>query len=583
MPKKNTIIHLSEAEENFLTGRVMVEAHPMFSGLLAHANVIAGKSTGVTPPKGLAIVLVDGSIVCDVKKRAEPDVWARVLAHCLLHLGFGHFDILKRQGENEKLIEELNDEVENFLNSICFGTPLTYLGRGTAGDHVPDMSLDTFGRSWWRTSTNYTSVLASGLSGAIRQAINTAAGVEARDKRGRRIEKTDAQEVKEWFISNYPLLGSVAAGFDLVEDPLVCQRLGISVAAVSCQLGEIYINPAAGLDKRELRFVMAHEFLHAALRHDIRHEWRDAYLWNVACDYVINLWLTEMGIGERPTDVLYDIDLKGMSAEEVYDRIVRDRRSLRHMEKIATLAGRGRPDIIPGDPNFWERSEGIDLDAFYKRALSEGLDYHNEQGRGFLPAGLVEEIRALSHPAIPWDVELARWFEEQFLPLEKKRSYARLSRRQSSTPDIPRPSWVLRPEDVDGRTFGVVLDTSGSMDRHLLASALGAIASYSAARDVPAARVIFCDADAYDQGYMSPDDIAGTVRVRGRGGTVLQPGIDCLHRSEDFPEDAPILVITDGYCENRLIFHGREHAFLIPQGRVLPFPPKGSVFRVRNQ
>jgi predicted metal-dependent peptidase len=582
MSKKNTIIHVSEAEENFLTGRVMVAAHPMFSGLLAHAHVITGKSTGVTPSQGLAIVLVDGFIVCDVKKRAEPDVWARALAHCLLHLGFGHFDILKKQGENENLIEELNDEVENFLNSICFGTPLPYLGRGTAGDHVPDMSLDAFTDSRWHINTNYTSVLASGLSGAIRQAINTAAGVETRDKRGHRIEKTDAQEVKEWFISNYPLLGSVAAGFDLVEDPLVCQRLGISAAAVSCQLGEIYINPAAGLNKRELRFVMAHEFLHAALRHDIRHEWRDTYLWNVACDYVINLWLTEMGVGERPMDVLYEADLKGMSAEEVYDRIARDRRSLRHLEKIATLAGRGQPDIIPGDPNFWARNEGIDLDAFYKRALSEGLDYHNEQGRGFLPAGLIEEIRALSHPAIPWDVELARWFEEQFLPLEKKRSYARLSRRQSSTPDIPRPSWVLRPEDMDGRTFGVVLDTSGSMDRHLLASALGAIASYSAARDVPAARVIFCDADAYDQGYMSPDDIAGTVRVRGRGGTVLQPGIDCLHRSADFPKDAPILVITDGYCENRLIFHDREHAFLIPQGRVLPFPPKGSVFRVRN-
>jgi predicted metal-dependent peptidase len=59
---------------------------------------------------------------------------------------------------------------------------------------------------------------------------------------------------------------------------------------------------------------------------------------------------------------------------------------------------------------------------------------------------------------------------------------------------------------------------------------------------------MFCDAFAYDAGYMRPDDIAGRVKVRGRGGTVLQPGIDLLERAADFPESGPILVITDGWC-----------------------------------
>jgi predicted metal-dependent peptidase len=174
-------------------------------------------------------------------------------------------------------------------------------------------------------------------------------------------------------------------------------------------------------------------------------------------------------------------------------------------------------------------------------------------------------------------VELARWFDDFFAPLEKRRSYARLSRRQSATPDIPLPGW----RSLRKRTFGVVLDTSGSMERALLATALGAIASYSLARDVPAARVVFCDAAAYDQGYMPPTDIAGEVKVKGRGGTVLQPGIDLLERAEDFPKDAPLLIITDAYCEDRLLLHGREHAFLIPQGARLPFAPKGKVFRMR--
>jgi len=113
-----------------------------------------------------------------------------------------------------------------------------------------------------------------------------------------------------------------------------------------------------------------------------------------------------------------------------------------------------------------------------------------------------------------------------------------------------------------------------------VATALGAIASYSATRDVPAARVVFCNAEAYDVGYMRPEDIAGTVKVKGRGGTVLQPGIDLLEKAEDFPKEAPLLIITDGYCD-KVVLHGREHAFLVPQGVNLPFVPKGKVFRMR--
>ncbi len=128
--------------------------------------------------------------------------------------------------------------------------------------------------------------------------------------------------------------------------------------------------------------------------------------------------------------------------------------------------------------------------------------------------------------------------------------------------------------------FGVLLDTSGSMDRSLLAAALGTIASYSEARDVHHIRLVFCDAAAYDQGIIHPDDLAEAVQIKGRGGTVLQPGIDLLDRDPQFPKDAPLLMITDGACD-RLNLRGRNHAFLIPYGNRLPFPPKGPVFRLR--
>lgn len=80
------------------------------------------------------------------------------------------------------------------------------------------------------------------------------------------------------------------------------------------------------------------------------------------------------------------------------------------------------------------------------------------------------------------------------------------------------------------------------MSAELVGLALGAAASYSVAKEVPFVRVVFCDAAAYDTGYV-----------------------------------APILLITDGCIERGLQIR-HEHAFLIPRGKRLPFRPLGKVF-----
>jgi predicted metal-dependent peptidase len=77
---------------------------------------------------------------------------------------------------------------------------------------------------------------------------------------------------------------------------------------------------------------------------------------------------------------------------------------------------------------------------------------------------------------------------------------------------------------------------------------------------------------------LAPEDIADRARITGRGGTVLQPGIDLLERAKDFPANGPILIITDGWCDTLRV--RREHAYLIPVGASLPFTAKGPVFRI---
>jgi len=576
------------AAANYQAGYYQVAHKPLFSPLVSHSSIVRRAGVPVNQ-HGWASVTSNGVIYVHPTRRAEPDEWAYVLAHCLLHLGFGHF---QERPEPLAWNAACDSFIAGFLANLKFGRPpdgfvfqLEQAGSteeqiyrhicerglppGYYGDLIHEPPRNRRGQI-----PDWTAALGAGLSAAVSHAVEVASG------RPRAAWDPDrwsaAEQARDWFISSYPLLGALAASFKLIEDPYLCQRMGISVAAVDMALREIYINPAAGLSDQELRFVMAHELLHVGLRHDVRCQGRDHYLWNIACDYVINGWLVEMGVGSMPRGLLYDAELKASSAEEVYDLIVTD---MRRFRKLATLRGVGLSDILGGEgPDWWASGEGMDLDSFYRRCLSQGLEYHQGGGRGFLPAGLIEEIRALEMPVIPWDVQLARWFDRHFPPLEKRRSYARPSRRQAATPDIPRPRYVPEERRELDRTFGVVLDTSGSMDRQVLAQALGTIASYSLARDVQLVRVVFCDAATYDQGYVAPEAIAGQVKIKGRGGTILQPAIDLLQRAEDFPPDGPLLIITDGACDRLEV--RRSHAFVMPAGCRLPFVPRGEVFYI---
>ena len=69
-----------------------------------------------------------------------------------------------------------------------------------------------------------------------------------------------------------------------------------NIAAVDAEQGIIYANPSCGFSEEEWIFVLAHEYLHAGLQHQKRCNGRDFFLWNIACDYVINDWLHEMCI-----------------------------------------------------------------------------------------------------------------------------------------------------------------------------------------------------------------------------------------------------------------------------------------------
>ena len=603
---------MSRSMKNLRGGMNLLSLEPLFRGLDGFYRI---KNTAVMGKDCAAKVDASGNIFLNSDMEIAVKDWIHILAHCLLHLAFGHFDEENMPGEDIKEKDgsithkaRINKKVWNlacdiyitkFLKDMNFGeysanAPLSSIdcsmkdeisiyndlmengetgdvqSFGTAALHSMDMiGLDTpTKKEEWDDGKNvFMETFASQLAYSAAQAVRMAG-----DHWGPAdTYETEAQRARQWFLSAYPLLGSIASAFKIVEDSGLCHREEISVAAIDMNLGKIYINPAARLSYEEMKFVMAHEFLHAGLSHAERSLGRDDFLWNVACDYVINGWLNDMQIGKMPEGALYDEKYKEWSAEGIYDELVL---TLRKSRKLNTLRGYGKGDVIGSGRH--RNADGINLDEFCRSALSQGLEY-SRSSRGLIPAGLVEEIRALAMPPIRWDVKLARWFDDMFAPLEKRYTYARPSRRQGATPDIPRPRYTKSELAEDSRTFGVIIDTSGSMSAKMIGMALGSIASYAASKEVAFVRVVFCDARAYDAGYLSPEDIAGRVEVKGRGGTRLQPAIDLLENAEDFPKKGPLLIITDGEIESNLNVH-RKHAFLLPKGGILPFRATGEVF-----
>ncbi len=607
--KANAGKKLTPNEQALYEGIDIVKSHKLF-GRIGGRTEFAKK--GQFAKGTAAVVDSNGNVTLNPYESRTPREWANIIAHCQLHLCFGHFNPEKMPGYyqeqkdgKQKWIEHCDRRlwnmacdiyVDKFLEEIKFGTSDISLDRsliasderkiydillqrgispdtnlyGTSCGGMPDMIWSE--RHYWSNDIDYYErKFVYALADSVQDVIDEAGGKTGSDK------KTIQIQAAEWFVNHYPLLGALASAFKIIEVGYGSQSVinrNISVAAIDIEKREIYVNTTTKLSFEEWKFVLAHEYLHAGLMHHERCEGREPFLWNAACDFVINGWLKDMQVGVMPSiGALYDEGYKDYSAEEIYDILVEN---IRQNDDLATFAGSGEGDILGG--GYKPNSEDVvSLDDFCRNALRAGLEYHEEKNRGYIPAGLIEEIRALSEPPIPWDVQLAKWFEDNFQPIEKKRTYARPSRRQSSTPDIPRPRYVVADVPEYSRTYGVVIDTSGSMSPKEIGIALGAVVSYSVEKEVPLVRVVFCDADAYDAGWLRPDDMAGVVEVKGRGGTELQPAVDLLENSKDFPKDGPILIITDGFIESTLTIH-HEHAFLIPRGYRLPFKAKGKVF-----
>lgn len=257
----------------------------------------------------LAVVDRKGNIFVNTHASARPEQWAYVIAHCLLHLAFGHFDqdnIPDADSDmefNRALWNKACDiYIATFLADIDFGDPigadptkefsiklndeqkiyrhLLYIGDdgsgqeyGTNGEQPDMVGLDRPVVYKPGEKNPFMAAFAFHLAVAAHEAVS-----EVSEEKKDINKASPAWKAAQWFLSHYPLLGGLASGFRLVEDYEICRRNEIQIAAVNAYAGEIYINPTAGLDEEEWKFVLAHEYLHAGLDHAGRCQGRDRFL-----------------------------------------------------------------------------------------------------------------------------------------------------------------------------------------------------------------------------------------------------------------------------------------------------------------
>jgi hypothetical protein len=97
-----------------------IGAFPLYVGSRSHVEIYDGADDTRIPPNAWAAVDFHGGIYCNTRRQGTPSEWAYVVAHCMLHLCFGHFD---RSVENHRAWNFAADAaVARFLGGVRFGT-----------------------------------------------------------------------------------------------------------------------------------------------------------------------------------------------------------------------------------------------------------------------------------------------------------------------------------------------------------------------------------------------------------------------------------------------------------------------------
>jgi predicted metal-dependent peptidase len=284
------------------------------------------------------------------------------------------------------------------------------------------------------------------------------------------------------------------------------------------------------LDREERKFLMLHEVFHVVLLHILRLmgydvDSRDAKLWNMAGDYVINDYLILEGY-KMPKMGLHDKKYRGMSTEEVFNSLKQEKKD--------------ESDEYNNFDMDMEKAEGSEeeLKAAIDEILVEAAIRQEKEGRdaNMLPLEVRRYIEGLLSPKLPWNRILNRFMND----LAKTDYTFRKPNRRYYPEHILPTRYSYGMEHI-----AVIIDASGSISKDQFTQFMSDTFHILKQFSPPQITVVqfgstICRVDE----VKTVNDLAQLKLVNG-GGTCITPVIDWI--KENKPKG--VICFTDGWFE----------------------------------
>ena len=313
------------------------------------------------------------------------------------------------------------------------------------------------------------------------------------------------------------------------------------------------------LNDAELRFLVLHECYHKLYKHltTWRHLFDEhAQLANVACDYVINLKISDDNkdgfakMPQRDGKAVGAIDerFRGMDSAQVYNMLKQENQS-----QGGGGSGGGDGDSGDGsetgipesglDEHDWAGAQELTPDQ--RKALDRDLDEAIRQGAliaGKLGSGGDRDFAQLLQTKVDWR-EVLREFINTTCAGNDYSTWRRPNRRYVS-------SGHYMPSGISEQVgeLVVAIDTSGSIGARELGQFLGEVKAICDTVTPEAVRVLYWDTEVCaDEKYvgMEVENIVNSTKPAGGGGTMVECVPEYMTKHAIKPQ--AVIVLTDGY------------------------------------
>lgn len=353
-------------------------------------------------------------------------------------------------------------------------------------------------------------------------------------------------DARVWLNTRVPFLGYMT----LKLKPRVATDQDMVPTAGVAPDGTLVLNEefVAGLDDAEFRFLVCHEVLHPALSFWSRKKTRDAFGFNVAHDFAINIIIDEFA-KQHPNHIrmpkvgLLDHKYDGMSAEEIYDAL--PKQSGKGQGKGQSGGGMGgdcRGDLSESsegrEAGKGDQGAQTKIDKDWKIHVEAARQVHETAlGRGSLPSSVQKILDELLDPKVHWSTVLSQWIGEN--AGKQDFTYQRPARRSESAGELL--PGVMRTDLPD---VTILWDTSGSMtgqETTILSEVADIVDELGLT-----IRLIVCDCDVHADVDRIDNLEAIIPHVKGGGGSSFNPAFDRLVSEGN---TSVVIAFTDGYIE----------------------------------